>query len=430
MLTIRDGLGATIQIDPNLVANAAGQAVQQRGADVAPTKFNDPMWTRAGVGHALGYLMSQWERRIKQTQAELLTQWSSYLKEAKGAQKMSCRIGASRGFQTMLYPLGITVALGVPFSIDEIKGKDSVTREYQPDYDQRFEADFAIYTTSQRMLAKLLGKSLATGTDIYRDLVEPNRGINKIISSSAVGAKASVRDAMTSGEYTYFIDTFGLNPIPPTTEEITQPGGLKAYYARGGYLIAFAAARGQVVVSRVGLDFGTGYVLCGGVPAPMIGRVSALLYNAYVTIGPVYKLVLKESERGLASQAVSTIASAMKSLQDIICGSQEILAQLNSNVLLAEQCVLPNGMQCKKGESGCKCSPPPARQAQAIDAANNAVGLWCSRAQIQTGPLDPGFTPPPVTPFNPPPPVGAWAIPWWLVIPLGVAAGAVAFGKR
>lgn len=426
MLVTRDGLGATVQIDPRLVDNAAGQKVQQQAADVAPVKFNDPMWTRTGIDHAKNFITSRWEQRIKQTQAELLARWGGQMKEASGAQKMSCRINARRGYEQLLYPLGITSALGVSFSIDEIKGKGSIEREYQPDYDQRFEADFAIYATSQRQLAKLLGKSLASGSDIYLDLVGANRGINKIISRTT----ASIRDAMVSGEYTYFIDTYGLNPIPPTTEEITQPGGLKSYYARGGYLISFAAARGQIPAARVGLEYGTGYVLCDGIPAPMLGQVSALLYNAFITVGPVYKLVLRESEPGIANKAVNTIASAMKSLQSIICGSQEILGQLSSNVLLAEQCTLPNGMQCKKGEPGCKCSPPPSRQVSAVEASNKAVGLWCARAQIPDAPLDPGFKPPPMTPFDPPPPAGAWAIPWWLVVGLGVTAGAVAFGKR
>ncbi len=425
MLMFRGGLGETIQLN---VTRPADAAAHPTGVAVAPPKFNDAVWTRTRIDYAKGVLTGQWQTRIQTTQAALLAQWGAYLKEAKGGQRVSCNVNRREGFDQLLYPLGVTAALGVPFSITEIKGQSSIAREYTPDYDQRFEADFAIYATSQALLAELFGRSLATGTDLYRDLVDPSRGIAKI-ANDKFGSR-SIRDAMISGEWTYNLPEFGLNPIPPTSDEITQPGGLKAYYARGGYLINFAATRGQVAIGKLGLRFATGYILCDGIPAPMLDRVSALPYFAFVSIGPSYTLTLKESELGLAQKSISVVAKVMGVIQSIICSNQNAM-QIANGALLADACVDANGKPCTKGKPGCYCTPTPARQKDAVALGEKLVGMWCARAQTPDVPIDPGFKPPPSDLFNPPPPTDASStVPWWLVVGIGLTTGAAIFSKR
>lgn len=433
------GLGATVQFDPSIKQNT-NAAARPGEVGVAPPKFNDAVWTRQRIDYGKNVLTARWERRIHEMQAQLLMQWSAYLQPAQGAQKMSCRIGAKRGFEQMLYPIGVTAALGVPFTIAEVKGKDSIVRDYTPDYDQRFEADFAIYATSQRLLAGLFSSGfwggdsqklgLSDGNDLYLDLVDPNRGIGKLAREKF--GDRSIRDAMTSGEWTYNIDTFGMNPIPPTPEEITDKGGLRSYYERGGYLINFAVARGKFPAASVGLLYSTGYVLCDGVPAPTIGSASALKYQVFVTVGPSYRIELHEAERGLASKAVSAVASVMKTLESVICSSQDVLANISNTTLLADDCQDVNGKPCKKGSTGCYCIPPPQRAVSAVQAGNALVGAWCGRnTTITTQPgQQAGFVPPPPTVFNPPPPLGASMIPTWLLVLGGFSLGAVAFTKR
>lgn len=429
------GLGTTVTLNVTRPEDAANRT----GADVAPTKFNDPMWTRARIDYRKNVLVAGWEQRIRGAQRALIETWGPNLKEASGGQQLACTIAAREGRKLLMLPIGITEALGVPFTPPELLAGDVTTRSYTPDPDQRFEADFAIYAMSQRLLAGLVkptGSStfrapvqlgLSEGSDLYLDLIGPTRGIQKVINDRM--AKPSVRDLMVSGEWGYYLDQYGLNPIPPTQDEITQPGGLKAYYARGGYLINFAATLGRVPVAVMHMQYPTGYVLCGGVPTPMTGVAGDLRYDVFVTIGPTYQIRLDRHERGATRTVLNALANFTAQIGKLWCSG---VSSMIGSKLLADSCEDEQGKACTKGAPKCHCQPPSSRQTSAVGLWSTGMSELCGRYMNPNDPgITPGFVPPEVqTITNPPPPIGARTVPWWVLVASGLTVGAAVFQKR
>ena len=426
-MLIANGLGAyvSVAIPSGVVSNAAPRP---GSVGVAPPKVDDPIWTRAGVDHAKNYITDQWRLRIAAAQASIEAQWGAQLKPSN---PLFCRVNAQESGEMMMYPIGVAMVLGVPFTAQELAGHPHLERTgLQPTGDQRFALDFAVYGESQAQLALWFGRKISGGTDRYLDLVDPSRGIQKILDDKKL-PKLSVQDALDHGPWVLGLAGYGLNPIPPTSAELNDRAvGLRAYYARGGFLIHSGVASGQVTAATTPIKYATGYIDCGGTPAVAFQAVSGMKFHAKVTVGPTYTLALDEAEPGLASKAAGKFASIAKIIETALCSSQEQVAALNKDTLLAAVCTTTAGTPCKSGTSGCYCTSPTSTQQAAVQAGNVLIGMWCKRlADIAT-------TPPPNAGFVPPPPgdglfpAAASKVPWWLVVGGGLAAGAVLFSRK
>lgn len=349
-----------------------------------------------------------------------------------------CRHAMGAGNFKLLDPIGVIVELGVPFSPDELAA-GRLERTYAPDVEQRFIVDLLIYTQSQRTLLKAIGWSLPHGEwgpDVPDYLTSPvyaefgrdgelQRGIDR--------SNASINQFISNApEYTFSLDNYGLNPPAPTQDELTQPGGLKGFYRRGGYLINRQIADGTRRVGELqtrgyyGLRWNTGYCACAnGTPIAtyQVAPKSGSGWDVYVAVGPQYKIVIKPGDTPFWSGAVGWLAEGMRELGSFICQNQPVIQQLNKDVLLKELCHDVAGKPCAKGTKGCYCSSPTNTQQAAVGVANAGIGLWCARAAEWLSPKkeETPFTPPQMAPV---------ALPWTSFVPWvlgGLLAGAGAF---
>lgn len=320
-----------------------------------------------------------------------------------------CKAEFARGNFRVLDPIGVIVELGVAFSPEELSA-GFLERAYTPTPEQQFMADIVVYGTSQLRLAftaaagafKIAG-DLPSSTDFWLSPLyallgntDPDNEFLRSVGRSQLSIQQFIKNHPS---FTYEVPGFSLNPDPPTTDELTQEGGLLAYYRRGGYLLSTECAAGTVPSSLAGITWNTGYCACGegGTPMATFKRAAGegFGWDVYVTVGPQYKIRITPHDAPWWSEAASFVAGKLKDLAKFICSNREIIQQVNSGVLLKEICTNPDGTPCTKGAAGCTCTQPTTVQQGAVGVANVVMGAWCSRVETWDKPKETPFTPPP-----------------------------------
>lgn len=345
-----------------------------------------------------------------------------------------CKAEFASGNYKVLDPIGVIVELGVPFSPEEL-GAGRLERVYTPTEDQRFLADLVVYGASQRFIANLLKpgalSALPDPGDPWRSplyallaSVDPNSTFMQYFCCTTLSVQQLI-DRFPTCKIS--LPNYSLNPDPPTRAELTEPGGLRAYYQRGGYILSTLAANGAEAVARASITWNTGYCACpdtvtgGGVPLATFNRAAGegFGWDVRLTIGPQYKIRITPHDAPWWSEAASFVAGKLMDLAKFVCANREVIQQVNSDVLLKELCTGPDGRPCTKGAAGCTCTKPTTIQQSAVGVANTAMAAWCSRIAEAWGPKA-------ETPFTPPPPPISPAR-WPLVVTglLGAIVGGV-----
>lgn len=416
-------------------------------------------------------LINEQITRARAVQAEMFSLYGSQMPSAKeigyssnvcGQMEREFTQGWSKyGWfspRDMLTPVGQFNVLGVPLTLDQLQSVgagDSITVSYKPTPDQQLLADVAVYHASQRALFKRvvnnylddlpekllwfphpgIGRTLIeTGGELDKHLAKNNGSLLQVV----YGLDADNHTNLISGpgEYTTYIPGYSLNPIQPTAAELTQPGGFRAYYKRGGYLLSRSIAAGAYPVSSGHrLTATTGYFRCGDrvYPATQENYGAELQgWRLFVTVGDQYQVRAQALDRSLGDKVLSVVSlnTLLEKILKAMCGNREIVNHINRSVLLAEICVDKNGKKCTKGSEGCTCTGPTSIEQAGVVAADRYLGWMCGDAQSQGQPRPPGFVPPVFTPPPPAPPPAARSIPWWLVVAGGVTAGAIVFSRR
>jgi hypothetical protein len=339
--------------------------------------------------------------------------------------------------------------MGVPLPTDAV-AQEKIEITYAPNVDQQLEADLAIYVESQRLISCALTRGdsdpddrttyggwfrvldpigiaqrasgdkrgcndLSGNNDIWLDLVVATRGLQLSINKSNESID-QFRNSFIGGQVqppTWFLDGYGHNPIAPTDEERTQPGGLKSYYARGGFLLFPDMAEGKewvtALYSKQSLmtegsayfKWGKGYFLCDGIPVMSMEASSGggTGWRTYITVDPAgYVMRLEQTEEGWSGKLVNKLLAGVKGLWDLLCQDDQTAKNIAADVN-KELCQDAAGQACTKGSPGCTCSKPTASQAAAKD-------IWTAALQITCAQYKKAWTPSPDAPtlFTPPPP--------------------------
>jgi hypothetical protein len=363
--------------------------------------------------------------------------------------------------QQLIEPIGIVRILGVPFTLDQFnpdKGSNTLINNYSytPTEDQRFLADRAIYMKSQILMSKNFGRNVSPGDDgganvptgvspsfaleyyVANGELDPDRSIVGVIASGGFGPQGmyhgkalSINSFITIMAGTGFpgwtskIAGYTFNPLSPTNDELNGPGGLLAYYARGGFLLYEPCARGQVSVEPTPtLRVNTGFCWCDkawfkrgwwnepgfsdpsrqsteykiwnmapsqGTPIPVAEFVPGGETNqqfVYINIGTGDKYTM--SVKAMSSSALTKTANFLHDLamwfSKVLCSIAPAAQSFNKS-LLTESCVdIATGNPCKKGTQGCVCKPPTSGDKEAVAAANMGIQLFCKEVMPQTLP--------------------------------------------
>jgi hypothetical protein len=446
------GFGTLINVPRPSAATMATATAPTTAAQIQETAAGSGGLTRRGLDVMKGMLTDGWERRIHAIQAKLLTDFGDQLQDAAALwpimngmiAKMNVKRAQKSGFIDVMYPPGVIVELGVPFDPKDLgsDAQSTLKKTYTPNDEQKFFATWVVYEASQRSLAHELGKSLRSVPDVYLDLVDPNIGIQKIINDR--GSKMSVNNALAlrplagatgtrAGGPIFTTDAPGLlaNPIEPTEEELNNPGGLAAYYARGGFLWDRRAFDGKLKVAHSDLHWGIGYFLADGVPAMAVDSASGeddYGYDFFLTVRPgTYELRIAAVDADWYAEVGAAIVSLLKKLGGLICGLQQQFAQI-APALLADTCHdAMTGQPCVKGAPNCICVPAPPSAGLAVGVANIAISKACAPGS----PPGPGpFLPPPNPQIVPPPPKPFKVTPTMIAIGVGILGAAVLFTRK
>jgi hypothetical protein len=347
-----------------------------------------------------------------------------------------CRFAAQRGYTDLLYPIGVATELGVQFIPTEFQAHDeaSFTKAYAPDQDQRFLADWAIYEQSQRAIvdwfinpSKLRTGAagggisedyrLATDGNLFVDLVDPTRGLQRAVDAFDDKFHPSVNDILKvvdkNGAHVFtvarenvmatgydFPAGFTTTPIPATDDELTKAGGLKAYYARGGFVIDRRVMAGKVAVHQTDVRFGKGYFSCNGTPAMEVVTLSgenSYGYDVFITVGdPQYTIRIVAIDAPWYSEAIGAIVDTIRALGNLFCGNKSQIAAGVSKV------------------------PPVTPPSAIATIAVISAAKLCGDPEI---PLPPSATVPPLIP--PPKTLTMGLLPWQMIAlaVLGLGAG-------
>jgi hypothetical protein len=423
MILLHDprGLGATIQagkVGPAILATkaTAPSVVEQ----IQLTAEGSGGLTRVGLDKMKGALTNGWEQRIHATQAELLTKYRDQMQFAKDLwppvagvnfAKKFCERAAKTGYIDLLYPIGTIVEFGVPFAPTDLGSdhQNTLKSTYTPNAEQRFMATWAIYAASQDSLARIFDKRLASVPDLYVDLVDPTRGIQKIVNASNMSVMDVLKFVPSGMNHPIFTDDApGLwNPIPATPDEVNNPGGLKKYYARGGFLWDRRLFTDKRSVAHSNLKWGEGYALCGeGIPMMALGSASGedeYGYDFYFNISPTtFTLRVAATDADWYAEAGAAIVSALKRLGGLFCSAREQIKQISGDMLLADLCKdSATKKACVKGAPNCVCTPPLDSTKLAVGVANQVAERICNPS---TSSKRSPFVPPPEPPVQVPSP--------------------------
>lgn len=440
-----------------------------------------------------GYLGEQNARAVATTEAirasgwlttranNFSCQWWRGNKNVFSASKME-PYRAQQGFD-ILTPPGVINVYGIPFAIDELQA-GKLQRTLIPSPEQKFLIEWAIYVKSQALVAGLIaGKGCGKNVDVYMDHTwgsytsqDPTALVLRAIDDHGNGAPVkTIIGACDGGDptvaFTTYIEGFSLNPIQPTSDEWNNAGGLKRYYARGGYLLSQAVINSKIKVDTAasqggfptGLRFGIGYGLCpdtssawwAGSPASAYGPndfaeggmpISVVQgndgdgkgWNIWLFSGRAagsqtkddhYTISVTPTDIGNVNKVVGAIGKVLGAVFKLICTLAPISRPIAQETLLRELCTDANGKTCAKGSPGCKCTAPTTAQKDMVGVASGVLNFACGKLVETQQPI-----PPPPAQLPPPPPPGptGWSMPWWLagLLGLGAGAGAYAYGKR
>jgi hypothetical protein len=329
----------------------------------------------------------------------------------------------------MLNPLGIISVLGVPFTPDKFKDNPQAVLEqtFTPTAEQKFIIDWQIYAAGQQALARWFGRELAGGTTMYKDLVDPARGIQRILDTD--GKTVPLKVALAQG-YVTSAPGFLFPSIEPTAAELEERGGLAKFYARGGFLLNRNHLDGKSKITTTTLKWGEGYFVCPN------GRVAMAVkrnigdngygWQVYVTTSPTsYAMRVSARDAPWYVELRDGIGNLMGSIPGLLCASKDVIQAAN-NELVAEICLDKAGKPVPKGTAGATCTSPTTSAQVAVGAGNAYLNFWCGRVTA-TPPLRP-------QPFAPQrddlgPPEGS-TVPWGWLIAGGLAVGAFALTRK
>jgi hypothetical protein len=440
------GLGALSALNPAVRASANLPGAANAGVYVEP---KGPVgWNRFGLDRKMRDERAQATARARAFSDKLLATYADKIPDATaiegkvgGAQACrQARLTPDNPSSTrILYPLGVLEVLGVPFTADHWKDDPTKTleRTYAPTPNQQWLADVQIYTTSQRALAKAVGKELASEWDLpnlWLDLAQPAvpgktapRGIQRVIDQKLAGY--SVDGLLKGGRWTISHPGYSLNPIPPTPEERTGKGGLRAYYARGGYVLELDALNGKRRLQARRLNLPVGYMRCtttqnakGDIvpePAPFVTpEVYSNIghygegWDVFVTVGPEYKLRVEARDPDWWTEGRGWVLSKIASIPGQVCKRQELIQTATS------------------------LYPPTGPEKVAVDMGRSYLAKTCA-GQAPTPKDQQSFVPPPPEPpgKEPPPhvedvPVGLSPLQLGGLAVAGVLAGVLIAKRR
>ena len=432
MLIVR-GLNG-LALNPAITA-ATGYKPGTAAIPVSTGRTGPVGWTRWGLDQAKTTELHQpWERRIQALQAALLAKYGAQIPTAEALYgkvwgKTYCEIAAREGYRDMLNPIGVISVLGVPFTPDKFKDNPQAVleQEFAPTPEQKFIIDWQIYVAGQRTLAGVFGRELAQGTDLYRDLVVPTQGIERIVATN--GRLATVDEALGRG----FVTTapgFSFPSIEPTAEERTARGGLAKFYARGGFLLDRNHLEGKSKITTTTLRWGEGYFLCPDGRVAMATKKNrgdnGYGWQVYVTTSPTsYKLRVSARDAPWYAELRDGVGNLMASVPGVLCTSKDVIQAANTD-LIAELCVDKAGKAVPKGTPGATCTGPTTSAQVAVGVGNAYLNFWCGRVQAKP-PLRPEPFAPQRDDLDPPP---SSTVPWGWLIAGGLAVGAFALTRK
>jgi len=294
-------------------------------------------WTRWGIDQGKSQLWIIPQDAAVAAMQELLKQKiGGSLKEKFGRV---CERAKQTGFEDILHPPGVASVLGVDVAAGKLNAavqQDagfSIT--YKPTPWQQWQADLMIYLASQRRFLSEVGRYQKGQTvpvgELLKTLVTPVPVVAR--------PQASVGDF--GANFTTNIPGYGLNPIPPTEEELTSPGGMNSYWARGGFLLNKPLVTGEWLPNietntQTGqkLYVTNGYGLCDGkVIATVVGFPEDRRWRVGIKIDPAgtYYMSVKLKPDQL-KEALAEIQKAWDEIEDFLCRNKSILEQLGNGV--------------------------------------------------------------------------------------------------
>jgi hypothetical protein len=435
------GLGAGVNPFTQTSFSVPGTTPNTEPAQVFVEPTGAYGYTRQGLDTIKGNWYRELDRRVAVMKDELIKLFAGTLPPAEAIftnPVERCRFAAQRGFTDTLYPIGVATELGVQFipSMFQAEDEATFTQSYTPDKDQRFLADWAIYEESQRQLVNYfihpgefvrvdfpgIGESyrMATNADLFVDLIDPSRGLQRAVDAAdAKFGHPSLNDLLKvvdkNGAHVFtvarenvqatgydFPAGFTTTPIPATDDELTKPGGLKAYYARGGFVLDRRVLDGRLPVHQTDLRFGKGYFLCGDTPAMEVVTLSgenAYGYNVYVTVGdPNYTMRIEAIDAPWYSEAYGAIKDTILAVARLFCGNKAQIAAGVSKV------------------------PPVTPVTAIVTVAVVAAAHLCGDPDA---PLPPSATTPP--PIPPPPPPISLGLAGWQIAALAILGASVGY---
>ena len=251
-----------------------------------------------------------------------------------------CERAKRTGFEDILHPIGVASLLGVDVAAGKLNAAvqeaSGFSIAYKPNPWQQWEADLAIYYASQRKFLSGTGHMHPTDRESAGELM----GLLVKPITAVTGAARSV-NAAKGGDYTTFIPGYGLNPIQPTEQELTGPGGMNSYWARGGFLLDKSLVTGawmrSMETNKPGawtLYVNNGYGLCDGkVITTVTGFPENRAWNVGIKIdaaGTYYMTVKLAGDNW--QEFKDQLRGAAKEIEGFLCRNQDVLRGLGESV--------------------------------------------------------------------------------------------------
>jgi len=330
-------LTGPLALNPALRTNvnlpAAGMAVSTN-RPVGPAG-----WSRWGIDRGkYRFWIAPQDAAVEAVQKLYKQKIGSSLKEKFGNV---CERAKRAGFEDILHPIGVASLLGVDVAAGKLNAAvqeaSGFSIAYKPNPWQQWQADLTIYYASQRKFLGAMGFMHSDNRETWGKLM----GLLVSPIPEVTGTARSVNTAK-GGYYTTFIPGYGLNPIQPTEEELTGPGGMNSYWARGGFLLDKSLVTGawmrSAETNKTGawkLYINNGYGLCDGkVITTVTGFPENRAWNVGLKIDAAGTYYMTVKLAGDDWQAFKdTLRGAAQEIEGFLCRNQDVLRGLGTSTM-------------------------------------------------------------------------------------------------